>query len=157
MAVISAGRYFFICRGIENKIKIMPCIVILWLISILLSVLFMGHWEMPEYFTENRLIGCRYITLFSVPFFTQKYQTILVSIIVYIVPTIVVAVLYSKVIQKINSVKVKGREAKIEHRNWKTTKMLISILVWYDALCAPLFLVSNLDVFLKILPIELFL
>jgi hypothetical protein len=163
MTAISIERYLKLYRPHNCFLKPFRTILGIWAIAIACTVTAMFHFRAFEFFTEDRLIGCRVGYETNIGFFKGHYNYIITLSVGCFVPVAITSIMYYKVIVKIREASISkavasangqtsaysdGQVEAFEESKRQTTKMLILIVVTYFAVCSPLFLMWFIHFFI---------
>lgn len=157
MMAIAIDRYSKLYL-VDKRINCRLAIASIWLIGFAISVLQLINSKSAVFFLPNRFEGCRVSLRSDLKFFSEEYgllRFIMTTVFANVVPLIVTAVLYGKVIAKVNERKVVGNQINSERRNTlemrkrKTVIMLIIIFVSYSVMTVPLYIIVIIS---KVIP-----
>lgn len=157
MTVISVDRYVKLYYPHSRGLKARISIPLTWFAGILTALFCNPHFQVAEFFTPGRLIGCRVALPFDLGFLKKHYNFGIVLLLVGSAFGII-SFSYYKVIRKIYSRQTLGlrNDAKLkqmEDKKRNTILMLIVMVVSSYTLCGPLFVVLGTDYwFIQLLP-----
>ena len=149
MVVISIDRYLKLCYNPPKKLglSIGKCIILIWILGLLTSVICMFHFRVSLFFSSERLVGCRLAyKVKDMPFFEKHYNFLIILVLSGLGPLSITSYMYYRVISKLNDRQIVGNKVDSDEsqeqfkRNKKrTVHMLIATLVFYYLLCSPIY------------------
>lgn len=150
-AFIALDRYLTLYYPKQLRMRANVCIPFIWLLAVCIAVINDVNLEDLEYFTPDRLIGCRIAMQTEIPFFKNRYHFLIVMFIIVCVAGIT-SFSYFRVICKVYNRKMVGikRDAQLEKEEKakkRTISMLIVMTVVFIGLNTPIYLTMLLDVF----------
>jgi hypothetical protein len=107
----------------------------------------------PVTFNKNQLIGCRIAIKTDLTFFRRGYNFFINFTLCNIIPLVLTAFFYYKVVKKVKERKVIGgqvseeRQTELKKNKRKTTEMLIALVTWYFIISVPFYLMGLIKIF----------
>ncbi|KAI1283154.1 Substance-K receptor [Halotydeus destructor] len=156
MTLVSRERYRSTCHPETKSMGPLTMILIIWLAGLLIAFWTLLNMQINEFFTEDRLFGCRRSFVIESPFTHSKYNFVFTFLLVGVLPINIMGFYYYKVIRRLreDSNDDYYTQTKEDMKETKQlTKMLILIVVFYFLLGSPVYLMILIDSFsISILP-----
>ena len=146
MTVIAYERYRKLYQPLSSELNTKLWIAIIWILSISLSMMGSVNKSNLLVFGKKDLFSCKVIfKIDSLSFFTHGYSIFIVITICNIIPLIITAYFYYKVIRNIRQRKLIGRtvaetrDVQLKKNKRKTTEMLIALTALYFIVSLPIY------------------
>ena len=158
MSVIAYERYRILYRPLSSALNTLLLIKITWILGISLSIL--GNISKGSFvFFSKVMYTCKIIFKVDIPYFTRGYNFIIMFTITNILPLVITAFFYYKVIRKRRKRKLskrrksvnsyRNRNKQLTRNKRKTTEMLIALIAWYFIISVPIYVISMVKVLLQ--------
>lgn len=124
----------------------------IWVVGILLGAWTTLNFAINEFFTEDRLFGCRRAFQVNYEFFNQHHNFGLTFLVTGVMPQITMGYLYYKIIMRLKEIEVASYYTPLKDEldeNKKLTKMLIAVVIAYFLLGSPVYIFLITDAFYK--------
>ena len=159
MAVIAIDRHRMIVSPMKPRIKPKISIVITWLLAGAFTATTSVSMRVSEYFTKDALIYCRIVFRQENEYFNFIYRQVRITISIllqFVFPLTICAVFYVRAVMTIWRQNVdeltEGQPHALHLRNhfkWRTTKMLIIVVIAFTLSWLPVHTIHVYDFFIE--------
>lgn len=155
--VIALDRYFSLYHPGKLSMRSNIWIPIIWILAFIAAFVNNLNFEVSEFFTPIRLIGCRVTFETDIEFFKKRFNYLF--IIAIVISTLAVTIVaYYKIVRKFTETKPMTSEIEspadfaLEKAKRNTVNMLITMTAFFTGLMAPFYTTLLIDTFYPIFP-----
>ena len=145
MALIAYERYRKLYQPFSSELKTKLWIAVIWIFSIGMTTIVSINRISLLVFGKKTLFSCKIIFKIDSLFFNRGYHILIAFTLCDLIPLIMTAFFYYKVIKNIRQRKLVGRtvaeerDVQLRKNKRKTTQMLIALTVWNFIVSVPIY------------------